>query len=142
MIRIERGFTGAANAGAFLLLAAIIYAQNAFSSEAPAAATNVERSASDDKAIRPFRVNVPEKELADAWKQIESVRTLLNSNFKPQQDLGNALFKDNHLQVLSVLDHICTGKSVPDERSRCPATLPESSRKMKSASPSGHCCAI
>ena len=74
MIRIERGLIGAANAGAFLLLAAIIYAQNAFSAEAPVAATNIERSASDDKAIRPFRVNVAEKELAELRRRISETR--------------------------------------------------------------------
>src|SRR5947207_2595858 len=76
MIRIERGLTGAANAGVFgfLLVAAIMYAQNAFSAEATAAATNAERSASDDKAIRPFRVNVAEKELAELRRRISETR--------------------------------------------------------------------
>jgi pimeloyl-ACP methyl ester carboxylesterase len=70
MIQIERvRFTRAiAGAFGFVLLAAVIYSPTALSADANAAASN------GDDGIRPFRVNVPEKDLVDLRRRINMTR--------------------------------------------------------------------
>lgn len=54
----------------------------------------------------------PEKELGDAWKQIEPLTTLLNRNLAPHLQTGNALFSDHGGRVLGMLDYIATEKDM------------------------------
>ncbi len=66
-------------------------------------------------ATRATRTNpAPEKELVEAWAQLEPMTKSLNANFQPHQELGDLLFKERDGNTLRILDHICTGAPLPE----------------------------